>query len=502
MQHSLFRKNLHKLYRQIDKSSNLLWSHENHITGGKKSARKKAELSWVNLETTQTGYGEISMGSMTGLMNLYQNCSILIEDEISKKNLDKKKLKYPPKDYNMNNNSFFLDIGSGFGKPVFHSAFQVGCKSVGIEVVPARVEFCWDFYYEFLDGKNFFGNKEDFDEEKLLDTNKSETSNEQSNDPDSNFNILSKIYNKKISVDFNSFKFDFASYIDFFLKDSQGSEESHVKVFDDYCLDITEIKKNYECYQSSNSSLCYDDNYVRYVSSHYPRPLLVLEEIRTRFNKSFNYFHKITFSSNQKVTSQLSSIIKNNILLDLSLSVSSYTSFPCLTNYPDNLPLVELLYYVNICLTTIIPENSECHIKSLEISCDLAKKEEAYSQPKEKKDLVHYVLNKFTTSTDFDQLFYKKVLFECKDATADQKFTTSEGDHYTHIYSYNKLMSDSCRKKIAKILNKTNWKILVWYSNEVQTKKCGLKKYFFIAKFPMCSTSTEKFYCYVYIKIK
>ena len=70
----------------------------------------------------------------------------------------------------MNENSFFLDIGSGFGKPVFHCAYQVGCKSCGVEVVPARVEFCLDFYYEFLDGKDFFKDEKSEDGTKIDNT--------------------------------------------------------------------------------------------------------------------------------------------------------------------------------------------------------------------------------------------------------------------------------------------------------------------------------------------
>src|SRR6185437_15167534 len=63
---------------------------------------------------------------------------------------------YKPEEYNMDEKSKFLDIGSGFGKPVFHAAYQIGCESKGIEVVPARVEFCIDFYYEYIFEKNFF----------------------------------------------------------------------------------------------------------------------------------------------------------------------------------------------------------------------------------------------------------------------------------------------------------------------------------------------------------
>ena len=44
--------------------------------------------------------------------------------------------------------STFLDIGSGFGKPVFHAAMQTGCKSFGIEIVPARVMISTSFLYD------------------------------------------------------------------------------------------------------------------------------------------------------------------------------------------------------------------------------------------------------------------------------------------------------------------------------------------------------------------
>jgi len=47
--------------------------------------------------------------------------------------------------------STFLDIGSGFGKPVFHAALQTGCSSYGVEIVPARVTFCEDQKYNFID---------------------------------------------------------------------------------------------------------------------------------------------------------------------------------------------------------------------------------------------------------------------------------------------------------------------------------------------------------------
>lgn len=57
-----------------------------------------------------------------------------------------KDLPFPIDDYNMNvqNDSSFLDIGSGFGKPVFHAAMQTACKSYGVEIVPARTSYTVD----------------------------------------------------------------------------------------------------------------------------------------------------------------------------------------------------------------------------------------------------------------------------------------------------------------------------------------------------------------------
>ena len=60
-------------------------------------------------------------------------------------------LPVPINEYNMNveNGSTFLDIGSGFGKPVFHAAMQTGCLSKGVEVVPFRVGVCESLKYDF-----------------------------------------------------------------------------------------------------------------------------------------------------------------------------------------------------------------------------------------------------------------------------------------------------------------------------------------------------------------
>ena len=61
----IFKKKLKHLYKKIDTASNLLWSHESHLTGAKrlrsKDDKDDKEMKWKNKETQQTGYGEIAM---------------------------------------------------------------------------------------------------------------------------------------------------------------------------------------------------------------------------------------------------------------------------------------------------------------------------------------------------------------------------------------------------------------------------------------------------------
>lgn len=161
----LFKKKLKFLYKKIDQGSSLIWDHENQLTRGKRTRSEVGtddkELFWKNKETTQTGYGEITQGSTLQLLNLFQNVSTFLEYKSSADKTFKNSLIHAPKDYNLTYNSLFLDIGSGFGKPVFHAALQIGCESLGIEVVPARVEFCVDFYYELVDMNDSLDNEHD-----------------------------------------------------------------------------------------------------------------------------------------------------------------------------------------------------------------------------------------------------------------------------------------------------------------------------------------------------
>jgi hypothetical protein len=70
----IFKKRLKHLYKQIDSISSLLWSHENHITGKRLRSENDEEdnkLTWMNKETTQTGYGEIAKVTYLITLGLY-----------------------------------------------------------------------------------------------------------------------------------------------------------------------------------------------------------------------------------------------------------------------------------------------------------------------------------------------------------------------------------------------------------------------------------------------
>ena len=71
-----------------------------------------------------------------------------------------------------------------------------------------------------------------------------------------------------------------------------------------------------------------------------------------------------------------------------------------------------------------------------------------------------------TVCANYQDDWYLKTEFEvCDAATIDKiaKYADKDGKDFTHIYSYNKVMSIEDRRGICKILNRTNFKILAWY---------------------------------------
>lgn len=124
----------------------MLWSHDNDVINPKrryiKSNNKRGDSSidskdkahdlesdknaekdepnWKKESTAQIGYGEITKGAMQKFITLLQNIDKSFKPE------HEKYLKFSKEEYNLTKDDTFIDIGSGFGKPVFHVALQVG----------------------------------------------------------------------------------------------------------------------------------------------------------------------------------------------------------------------------------------------------------------------------------------------------------------------------------------------------------------------------------------
>lgn len=165
-----FLDELRYVYHKIDKESNCLWSHDGEIVKPKRRSIKRAskpksdpnklksngdednesdEDNWQAKSNAQIGYGEITKGAMQSFLSILQVVDKYFKPEHEAYLTDSKE------EYRLTENSTFIDIGSGFGKPVYHAAMQVGCLSKGVEIVPARVTYCIDFIYEYEKERKF-----------------------------------------------------------------------------------------------------------------------------------------------------------------------------------------------------------------------------------------------------------------------------------------------------------------------------------------------------------
>jgi hypothetical protein len=87
------------------------------------SVEKPSEIqgfNWKTDSTAQIGYGEITKGAMVKFFNMLQNIDKMFKPE------HEEFMKYKKEEYCLTADDTFIDIGSGFGKPVFHAAMQVG----------------------------------------------------------------------------------------------------------------------------------------------------------------------------------------------------------------------------------------------------------------------------------------------------------------------------------------------------------------------------------------
>ena len=558
---TLFHSNIRRLYKLIDKSSCLLWNHNNHITIGKKK-QFDAEENFFNIETTQLGYGEISITSMTQLFNFMMNIDTFLSQEDDTL----------VETYNLTKDSYFLDIGSGFGKPVFHCAYQVGCICQGIEVVPARVEFCVDFYFGFSDGRNDLSEeiacRENKNKKVYKKKKKGKKKGENIINNINKENIYKKYENIKLKkyIDFNQlFKNSLCFRYDWFNLYNYGYNFCMNPDFEELVWSLNSPLMIYENYK--NIDKIKKDIYF-YLKNHYDNEEYVVSFLTNIFyninnrsilqltNNEIEYYFsepfpdiKIKILENEK-NSNINSKIADNIINNLYKS-STNNYIPLIDTNDiinqdtcENTHLLDFLNFINdntsIEYHDYIPENennnnilnynsynnSSQNLNSLmkESTTDMIIEEEILKrndekitdtnpeisdiqEPQNNTNLLKYLQNKLTF-TPHDSQFYKKCSFLCNDATKYDDYhynppfdTKKEIKHpFTHIYSYNKLMGDTCKEKICEILNNSDWKVLAWYTNERQTRESGLENFKFVASFPMTSTGNQKFCCYVYIK--
>ena len=566
---TLFHSNIRRLYKLIDKSSCLLWNHNNHITIGKKK-QFDAEENFFNIETTQLGYGEISITSMTQLFNFMMNIDTFLSQEDDTL----------VETYNLTKDSYFLDIGSGFGKPVFHCAYQVGCICQGIEVVPARVEFCVDFYFGFSDGRNDLSEeiacRENKNKKVYKKKKKGKKKGENIINNINKENIYKKYENIKLKkyIDFNQlFKNSLCFRYDWFNLYNYGYNFCMNPDFEELVWSLNSPLMIYENYK--NIDKIKKDIYF-YLKNHYDNEEYVVSFLTNIFyninnrsilqltNNEIEYYFsepfpdiKIKILENEK-NSNINSKIADNIINNLYKS-SSNNYIPlidpnesCYESIYENIHLLDFLNFINDNTSIeyhdyISDNNNNININN-SLNCtsynnssqnllsttnnemiieeELIKRDDEnititntnndnsnnylidmHQEIPKNTNILKYLQNKLTFNPH-DSQFYKKCSFLCNDATKYDDYhynppfdTKKEIKHpFTHIYSYNKLMGDTCKEKVCEILNNSDWKVLAWYTNERQTRESGLENFKFVASFPMTSTGNQKFSCYVYIK--
>jgi len=540
-----FQGNIHKLYKLIDKSSCLLWNHNNHITIGKKR-KFDSEENFFNIETTQLGYGEISIASMTQLFNFLMNIDTYLSQE------DESLVET----YNLTKDSYFLDIGSGFGKPVFHCAYQVGCICQGIEVVPARVEFCVDFYFGFSDGRNDLSSEIVVKDNKNKKVYKKKKNAKKKKDNQSGTKIIKTYENLKLKkyIDFKELFKNIKFYYEWFNLYGLGYNFCINPNFDDFIWSIQQPKIKYQNYNENTINPevyfylnCYNKEawIVPYLTQLFYK--ITNRNILTLTSNEIDYFYdepfpslKIKILENQNsfdINKRISDNIINNLYKssiynytplidfndDLYQSSSENTNLLDFLSFVNDITTIDMHDYNNNLNENILSNNNiidgliiKDKSNDMIIEEELIKKKEEdnnsnmiiniQNSPKN-TDILKYLQNTLTFNPH-DSEFYKKCSFLCNDATKyndyhyDPPFDAKkETKHpFTHIYSYNKLMGDTCKEKICEILNNSDWKVLAWYTNEKQTRESGLENFKFIASFPMTSTGNQKFSCYVYIK--
>ncbi|CDW80107.1 UNKNOWN [Stylonychia lemnae] len=476
---SEFEKELKRIYKEIDDLSSLLWSHKDQTQliqrrDNKQKTRsnittdvKEENQKWEKDTNAQFGYGEITRGALTNLISVLQRSESMLRIKLTPEQIQK--LPFPLESYNLTEKSTFLDIGSGFGKPVFHASMQVYCRSKGIEVVPARVAFCIDEKYQILEHNKKKQEKKQRDLEKQ---NSNSTQKEDNQQESGNQNqVQAKGASEEMKTDLNNVN-----------DNSSMNMMAHQENFEIRLVDST-YSSTYQL--NERNQLPIGDVISLMTGS--------VESLR-RLEVSLPQLRLYGIEFGDELVQKLKSIRR---AIDSKLDNSDFS-----VNINMNSNSILSLNQAQI---SRLNQNQQDKNKS--------SKQQLNSSPLQSANTSASSTNKLnpfrrgnnngdTLKAYFKDDWVDKTEFEVCDAAKPIEKYDIDGSDYTHIYSYNKVMSDSDRRGICKILNRTNFKIMAWYFGPEKTKQDGLRNFELLYKSPMQSTGNEKFTCYVYYKTK
>ena len=179
------RDRTQSVYRYIDKKTYLDWGlTSDWLVEGPRKRRsigcegsetpeaKSAEASPIKKAKTETpgeeenaaseGYGEMTEGSIERLLQLLQELSTAdLDSPLPLRTPVKGQPAWASNGLDLCEESSFVDIGSGYGKVVFHAALSAKVsKSLGIEYVPSRATKALEVQADLLDGSRAFMTEE------------------------------------------------------------------------------------------------------------------------------------------------------------------------------------------------------------------------------------------------------------------------------------------------------------------------------------------------------
>eukprot|EP00357_Protocruzia_adherens_P034137 CAMPEP_0115013170 /NCGR_PEP_ID=MMETSP0216-20121206/25232_1 /TAXON_ID=223996 /ORGANISM="Protocruzia adherens, Strain Boccale" /LENGTH=324 /DNA_ID=CAMNT_0002382485 /DNA_START=227 /DNA_END=1201 /DNA_ORIENTATION=+ len=320
--------------------------------------------------------------------------------------------------------SRLLDIGSGFGKPVFHGCLQSGCEGKGIEVVPSRVEASVDLCYSLQ-------------EEFLKKFAKKQGTESISSEGKADSGVESKDETSTADPEVESLEQDKISSPD---TKSEANEDlkSNAPQADLSSSEETELKT-----ESPDMKLSEDT--------------LLREEVSKNATTA-SFLDVDTFKGKRGRPKKRKGPTGGSRQAGAKKKQKTEGEDECVEE------------------TKLTDQN-----------CEESKEMETTSQTS--------VFDRYDPIS-----WLSRISFEASDATKFKIFHNSSKDHFSHIYSYDKLMGEECHESLSKILNRTNFKVVIWYFDPKKSERFGLKNVKLVHKMSMTTTGHQNFTAYVYIK--